>query len=246
MAGQISSTPVLSPNVLGRHAELVEHREQQVGHVRVLREPQVTAALQLSRCAAGQHDRQRAEVVLVAVAQRAAVEHQRVIEQRAVAVGRGSSAARGSTRTSSCGRCSAARTDPCCRGRSSGATGCGTDRGWSSPGTRRVLSSRANISVETRVMSDWNAITCRSISSLRCSWNVAGTPVGTSGSVRSSRTLRFGPLNPPLDLAHVVEILRQASAIAGRQILLQRRRPGPSPSRAGCATPGGARAAPRR
>ena len=54
-------------------------------------------------------------------------------------------------------------------------------------GKTAPLSSRANISVETRVMSACSAITCRSISSLRCSWNVGGTPVGTSGSVMSWR-----------------------------------------------------------
>ena len=45
-------------------------------------------ARQLPGRAAGQHNRQRAEIVLVAVAERAAIQHQRVIEQRAVAVGR--------------------------------------------------------------------------------------------------------------------------------------------------------------
>src|SRR5688500_20361172 len=71
---------------LGRHTELVERRGKQVRHPRVLRELQVASALQLSGRAAREHDRQRAEVVLVAVAQRAAIEHQRVIELRPIAV----------------------------------------------------------------------------------------------------------------------------------------------------------------
>ena len=54
-------------------------------------------------------------------------------------------------------------------------------------GNTALLNSRANISVDTRVMSDWKAITCRSISSFRWSANVAGTPAGTSGSVTSLR-----------------------------------------------------------
>ena len=59
----------------------------------------------LPGAAAREHDRQRAEVVLVAVAERAAVEHQRMIEKRPVAVG-DLSACRRSRRTSSCDRCS--------------------------------------------------------------------------------------------------------------------------------------------
>jgi hypothetical protein len=46
------------------------------------------SALQLARCVASEHDRQRAEVVLVTVAQRTPVQHQRVVEQRAVSVRR--------------------------------------------------------------------------------------------------------------------------------------------------------------
>ena len=69
-----------------------ERRLRHIGdameHRRVRRVAQVAAALQLARRAAGEDDRQRIEVVLVAVAQAAAVEHHRVIEQRAVAVGR--------------------------------------------------------------------------------------------------------------------------------------------------------------
>ena len=191
----------------------------------------------------GQHDRQRAEVVLIAVAQRAAIEHQRVIEQRPVAVRQWPSAARGSTRTSSCGRCSAARSDPCCRDRSSGATGCGTGRGCSSPDRSAPLSSRANISVETRVMSAWNAMICRSISSFRCSWNVAGTPAGTSGSCQVVAHARLGALNPPLHFAHVVQVLRQAAAVVRTADRSAATPPGPSPNRAGCAIPAAARGA---
>src|SRR5688572_8590116 len=74
--------------LLCRHAHLVQHRRQQIRHARVLRKLQVPSPLQLSRRGAGQHDRQRTEVVLVTVTEGAAVEHQRVIEQRAVAVRR--------------------------------------------------------------------------------------------------------------------------------------------------------------
>ena len=102
------------------------------------------------------------------------------------------------------------------------------DRLWN--GSRMVvsgntapLSSRANISVDTRVMSDWNASTCRSISSLRCSANVgrhAGRHVGQR-HVLARR--RLGALNAALDLAHVLEILIEPPAIARRQVALQRR-----------------------
>ena len=54
--------------LLGRDAELVEHRQQQVRHRRVRRVPDVTPAFQRARCAAGQDDRQRIVIVLVAVA----------------------------------------------------------------------------------------------------------------------------------------------------------------------------------
>ena len=75
----------------------IQHRQQQVGHRRVLRVADVPPALQPARGAAREDDRQVGVVVRVAVAHPAAVEHQRVVEQRAVAVGRGLQLARGST-----------------------------------------------------------------------------------------------------------------------------------------------------
>src|SRR5688500_197302 len=75
-------------DLVHRRAHLVEYGEQQVRHRRVRCVADVAVTLQPSRRAADEHDRQRVVVVLVAVAQAAAVQHHRVVEQVAVAVGR--------------------------------------------------------------------------------------------------------------------------------------------------------------
>src|SRR5438034_2135804 len=72
--------------LLHRHADLLEQRHVQVVHRRVLREPQVAAALELSRAAADQHERQIDVRVLIRIAQPAALQDHRVVQQRAVAV----------------------------------------------------------------------------------------------------------------------------------------------------------------
>src|SRR5688572_27917470 len=69
------------------HSEGVEQREQQVRHLRVLLEHEMPSPLQTPGRATRKDDGQRADVVMVAVAERAAIEHHRVIEQRAVAIG---------------------------------------------------------------------------------------------------------------------------------------------------------------
>src|SRR5438132_8244315 len=69
-----------------RDADLVEHRQDQVRHRRVIRILEMTAALVIAGRASDDEIRQREMVVLVAVAHVAAVEDERVIEERAVAV----------------------------------------------------------------------------------------------------------------------------------------------------------------
>ena len=55
----------------------------------------------------------------------------------------------------------------------------------------RLLTSRLILKANTRVMSAWNASTCRSIISLTCSSYESGTPFGAPGSSRASPLLFF-------------------------------------------------------
>ena len=66
------------------------------------------------------------------------------------------------------------------------------------------------MNVTTRVMSARNASHCSSYISFTCSSNRSGMPAGRS-SVGSSDAAppRFDALNPPLDLAHGVDVLRR-------------------------------------
>src|SRR5581483_4422882 len=80
--------PGTVPELLLLDSELVQHRQQQVRHRRVRSDTNVTPAFDLAGSAADQKYRQRIMVVLVAVAQRAPVQYQRMIEQCAVTVRR--------------------------------------------------------------------------------------------------------------------------------------------------------------
>src|SRR5687767_8416739 len=83
---QVLQQPRAVAEVRLPYAGLVEHRDQQVGHRRVIRIPQVTPALHPARRAADDEVRQREVIVGVAVAHVAAVEQHGVVEDRAVAV----------------------------------------------------------------------------------------------------------------------------------------------------------------
>ena len=195
--------------------------------------------------AAGEHDRQRAEVVLVAVAQRAAVQHERVIEQRAVAVRRLLQLVdevgelrhvvrvqlREAIHVAAIVRVVRQVVERIADGRLREDGRAQLAREHQRRHARDVRLQRDHLQVHQQ------------LEVLLERRRHAGRHVGQR---ESSRARRLGALNAPLDLAHVVEVLRQPAAIAGRQILLQRRRPAPSPNRAGCAFPGAARAAPRR
>ena len=238
----MASIPVLSPNASGA-PELVEHRQQQVRHVRVLREPQMPAALQLPGRAAREDDRQRAEVVLVAVAQRAAVEDQRVIEQRAVAVRRRLQLLeevgelrhvvgvqlRELIHVAAVVRVMRQVVERIADARLREDGVAELAREHQRRDARDLRLEREHLQVEHQLQ-------------VLLERRPARRPAHRAASDRRG-TLLLGALNPPLDLAHLVEILRQPATVAGRQILLQRRAPAPSPSRAGCATPA---AAPRR
>ena len=104
------------------------------------------------------------------------------------------------------------------------------DAGWngcSEPlsGNTRFCASRPVLKVMMRVMSDWNASTCRSNIRRMCSENESGTPAGASGSSRSSPLLvaRFDRLDAALDLANVGQVAIEARPIARAELLAHRR-----------------------
>src|SRR5262249_15066709 len=83
--GQATSA---AANVIDRYVHLVHERDEQVGHHRLLGVVEMTPALDASRAAADEHQRQVVARVPLAVRNAGAVQNRRVIEQRAVAVRR--------------------------------------------------------------------------------------------------------------------------------------------------------------
>src|SRR3954469_2307372 len=67
---------------------LRQQADEEVGHRRVLRRANVLAALVLAAATTRDEDRKVGVIVLIAVAEAAAVEDERMIQQGAVAVGR--------------------------------------------------------------------------------------------------------------------------------------------------------------
>src|SRR5882672_2040204 len=70
------------------HSSLIEHRQQEIRHRRVIFIFQVASAFQAALASADQQIRQWEVVMRVAIAHVAAIEQHGVIEQRAIAVGR--------------------------------------------------------------------------------------------------------------------------------------------------------------
>ena len=172
--------------------------------------------------AAGEHDRQRAEVVLVAVAQRAAVEHQRVIQQRAVAVRRllqlldevgelrhvVGVQQREAIHVAAVVRVVRQVVERI------------ADAGLREDGAAQLAREHQRRDARDVRLERDHLQVHQQLEVLLERRRHAGRHV-RQRDVLARR--RLGALNPPLDLAHVVEILVQPPAIARRQILLQRR-----------------------
>ena len=151
----------------------------------------MTAALQLTRSAAGQEDRQRIVIVLVAVAQGAAIENQRMIEQRAVAVGRRLQLFEEVGQDIHVVAVENARSDPCSLRLFEWCDALWNPSRTPLFGYTVPLVSREYSNVEMRVISAWKASTCRSNISLRCSSKSSGMPTGASGSSRRPTCVCF-------------------------------------------------------
>src|SRR5271156_6148841 len=87
--GSYIQGPGTVPERLLMNARLIQQRQQQVGHRRVIGEPEVTVAFERARPSAQHQVGQREVVMCVAVAHVAAVQQNGVIEQRPVPVLRG-------------------------------------------------------------------------------------------------------------------------------------------------------------
>src|SRR5579872_556021 len=76
------------PDLVHVHADLANHRQQNIRHGRVVLAANMLPALDAAVGVAGQENRHALVIVRVGIAQRAAVQNQRMIQQVAVAVGR--------------------------------------------------------------------------------------------------------------------------------------------------------------
>src|SRR5262249_28530476 len=81
LAGAVAKLILLNP-------ELVQDAQRQFRHWRVCRVLQVPAAFHLAGGASHQDDGKRIMVMLVSVAEGAAVKHQRMVQKVAIAIGR--------------------------------------------------------------------------------------------------------------------------------------------------------------
>src|SRR4029077_2136724 len=86
--GELLELSCAVAQLLGRHAEEVEHRELQVRQRRVFRIYEMAAALESARASADEQRRKRTVGMAIAVADRSAVKNHHMIEQRSVAVWR--------------------------------------------------------------------------------------------------------------------------------------------------------------
>ena len=81
------------------------------------------------------------------------------------------------------------------------------------------------MNVKMRVKSAWKAVASRSLISVACASNESGMPSGLSAKSMSDRCCA-GPLNPALDLTHVVEVVGHLGTIVRPETSLQRARLG--------------------